>query len=79
MSESTVRNLLSPTRWRRLWDRLEEMEEALSVTGGEIRDGRIARLEAEIAALRVHAGPPPRGVPPSVVAPPSWRSGRWRS
>ncbi|KQP05823.1 hypothetical protein ASF28_18140 [Methylobacterium sp. Leaf99] len=74
MSESTVRNLLSPARWRRLWDRLGEMEEALSVTGGEIRDGRIARLEAEIAALRVHAGPPPRGVPASVAAPPSWRS-----
>jgi len=59
MVETTLRNLFSPAAWRRLWDRLGDLEAAMAVTEAEIHDRRLSRLEAEVAALRAGVGIPP--------------------
>lgn len=64
MTGSITRNLLSPVTWRRFWEGLGQIEEALSTTEGEIQGRRIARLESEIAELRAQAGLPPRAASP---------------
>lgn len=50
------RNRSSPDSWRRDLDRLRDIEAAMGLTEGEIRDRRIARLEAEFASLRAIVG-----------------------
>lgn len=56
MRQSLVRRLFSAGSWRRVCRALREIEVALITTESEIHDKRIARLEAEVAELRVHAG-----------------------
>ena len=66
MTGSTVRGLLSRATWRRLWDRFGEVEEAISLTEGDIHERRISRLEVTMAELRAHAGLAVRTASPSM-------------
>lgn len=56
MNASKVSSLLHPETWRRLWNRLREIEAALATSEADILDRRLSRLEAEVNALRVNAG-----------------------
>ncbi len=49
-------NLSSPAAWRHIRDSLVNYEAAMGLTEGEIRDRRIARLEAEVASLQAIVG-----------------------
>lgn len=56
MNASKVSSLLHPESWRRVWNRLREIEAALATSEADILDRRLSRLEAEVTALRVDAG-----------------------
>lgn len=56
MNASKVSSLLHPETWRRLWNKLREIEAALATSEADILDRRLSRLEAEVNALRVNAG-----------------------
>jgi len=42
-----------PSRWRRFWNELAALDEALSFSYDELQDRRIAALEKEVAQLRM--------------------------